>query len=351
MYEKGSTQETSHENLAHLTLPSIAARNTTSFLTNSYDECHKYPFPATDPPSTIPTMSNLGESSDKVNSPESTSPQVASNGDDEHNQAYEPETNENVNTSVCPARNLVQEKSIHMKNDLNKRKDFCKVLYVIFLTLSRKARVALVNEFILTLNEKNLPIDDLRENLSSLNHCKTIVSKLVKDDMCNAGFDRVKVENEDGNKCMLYMRSLRNLRCAQVLSVNRNEMFLSPTEARNAMKELDKDVEMPSHPMSSGLAVEGYEIMRSAVNRLKSSHEDDIVWSGDSSPTPSTPALIQLYYDKSNATLTPSSFQLYPVNRVLLNFTEEARQRLIMSGKTVLGYLPTSFLSSEKYSQ
>ncbi len=243
-------------------------------------------------------------------------------------------TNNNIEKS---ARELQAE---YEKEELRLRKLALLSLSITVHKLSRKYGAANANELIQQLNNPHLRLEDLRGSLSSLNQCRSNVLKQVYSELDGKGFQKVLIHDDSRNACVLYQRDIIDLLRAQISMCSESLFFCNRAEALHYLGETNVDAMVNSHPMASKLGIEGHAAV---MNAVQSSSEPNHIWYTNSIAK-SCPGFIQLYSDKSSTTLRASGFTFYPVHAVLLNFEESIRRRLIMSGKTILGYLPSKFL-------
>ncbi len=223
-----------------------------------------------------------------------------------------------------------------------RRQNACLSLSIGLYRLSRKAGIESIKGLIALLNDENLKIEDVRNSISSFHQCKRNVQSRLSSQMVSGGFVEHRVVDDADNECSIFTRNIVDVIREQVRYSNRSEIYLSVSEAVLDLEEDKKDIAINSHPIAAGLGRNGIDEIISAV---QASSDLGHVWHSSTSSTPSCPGFVQLYSDKSHSTLRALSFTFYPVHAVLLNFKESVRRRLIVSGKTIVGYLPTKFLS------
>lgn len=240
-----------------------------------------------------------------------------------------------------------EDKGVQSDEEFRKRKKACLSLSVGIYRLSRKVGINSTKELIYLLNDESLRIEDIRNSISSFQKCKRNVENCLSTQIKSDGFNELRLVDDYRNECVLFTRNIIAVLKDQVSYARRSELYTTVEEAVFHSNESGIEIAVHSHPVAANLGKIGIKEIKSSI---ESSLNLDHVWYGASSTAPSCPGFLQLYSDKSHSTLRALSFVFYPIHIVLLNFSEDIRKRLIVSGKTIVGYLPTKFLTPESSS-
>ena len=151
------------------------------------------------------------------------------------------------------------------------------------------------------------------------------------------GFEKVEVlDPETKSRCHLYVRSPITVLQEQISHAKSPSMIFNREDCPSA--------EQYSHPMTADL---GLQAVNEVQNEIMNHKGNDLIWHcRDTSLEISFVGLVQLYSDKSQNSLKASSFQFYPLNITLLNFSDEHRKKCIVEGKTFRAFLPVHFFTN-----
>lgn len=94
--------------------------------------------------------------------------------------------------------------------------------------------------------------------------------------------------------------------------------------------------------------IHGRNIFPKAEQYFKTHNENNVTWSTvQELGTHSFVGSLQLFSDKSQMSLTVSSFHFYSLHASQLNIPDKNRYSLIVSGTTDVAYVPVKFCSQE----
>ena len=89
----------------------------------------------------------------------------------------------------------------------------------------------------------------------------------------------------------------------------------------------------------------GARSIPSVIECIKNSTNRKVMWN-TSTENKSFVGLRQIYNDKTQTSLRANALTLYPVHLILLTFREKDRSSFIISGRSVVGFLPTEYEST-----
>lgn len=143
-------------------------------------------------------------------------------------------------------------------------------------------------------------------------------------------FVKTEILTAFGIACKLYLRNASEILKKQSKSAHDTETFFQ------VGSQVPK-----SHPMSAEIGVSVCKAVENHIERLsrlesfrKTEEEDKIqsvVW------------CVQIFSDKFQTFLKAGKIAFYLLHITLLNFTDQKRRHQILSGETVVAYLPVSF--------
>lgn len=174
--------------------------------------------------------------------------------------------------------------------------------------------------------------EQVAEYIPTVSKCKNLCGSNMTEKLESDIFQKVKVhgEMEDGETAYLYVKDVLKLlrRQVEVLESSEFQFELMDTE----------DDENKTHIMQSEYVAKIISEKRKSVMK---SGDPSIMWRDGRCGAKSFAGLLQLFSDKTFATLKAGSFSAYALHICFLNVSRKARQFLIDNGYTLLGFLPT----------
>ena len=211
-------------------------------------------------------------------------------------------------------------------------------LAVLLSEIAHNSSNKIVNSLILSLADPDIHIPRFLESFPNANECHSYTDSFCRQALNNNGFVEKHLKVPDtGVSCTIFTCNPVELLRQQIEVCNAENCHFEPySELRNGNNA-------PSHVMASEF---GKELNRMAKFHVQLSDEETVFWKSlVANGSESFAGLLQIYSDKTSTTLKSRGFKFYPVHLVLLNFKETLRRKLITSGRTIVGYLPTDFVS------
>lgn len=235
-------------------------------------------------------------------------------------------------SDILPTTNEGTEEQDGNCNDDDSISDLCAAFLSLNRVASRKQCNSLLDTF--RKHKDSLPsfltcfdtIDDITESARALN----------EHTLRRQGFQENEVHCDGGLRYVVFYKSPIDVLREQIRNTFSDDIICSPT-ASNIM----------SHPMNSKLGNKLVPLVKSIICKSESS---TVTWrevglDGEQSVV----ACIQLFSDKSQASLSASAFKFYPLHINLLNYREAERRSHITDGRTVFAYLPVRFDASQDH--
>ena len=141
--------------------------------------------------------------------------------------------------------------------------------------------------------------------------------------------------------CILFLRDPVNLLSEEIGLASFQALSLHPPAEvdQNGRKSF-------RHPMWANL---GEKAIPSVIECIKNCTNRKVMWNTSTEKTLFV-GLGQIYSDKTQTSLRANALTLYPVHLTLLNFREEDRRLFVISGRSVVGLLPTEYEHTGKRS-
>ena len=184
-------------------------------------------------------------------------------------------------------------------------------------------------------------IEQLRNEMPTIEDVKQTVHSLVEDRLNADGFEKRVVGDETGVVAVVYVRKLKTVLEKQINLIDRKDIFVNAKEARRGIGEAEVDAEIHSHPMSAGIGKYCVNVVREHVESAGCGPSS--FWKCEKHGRPSFAGIIQIYTDKSVTSMKASGFVFYPLHALLMNYNLSSRQRMITGGHTIVGYLPCEY--------
>ena len=230
--------------------------------------------------------------------------------------------------------NIEETRSLEAHRRKEKAEEMAAMLAYISRKVSKKASTGLMQ----ILKDESFDKQLFNEMFKRSSDCIRFVDSLFDQELKHQGFEKLRLTNSDGDiSCMLFLRNPVNLLREQIGLVDHQALSLHPRT------EVDRCGRRSfGHPLSAQL---GEEAIPSVIEYIKNSTNRKIMWN-TSTENASFVALGQIYSDKTQTSLRANALTLYPVHLTLLNFREEDRRSFIISGRSVVGLLPTEYEST-----
>ena len=163
----------------------------------------------------------------------------------------------------------------------------------------RKAGKKDVEEYHKSIIDSGLTMEEVKENVPNTESAKRIVSSMIENSLNVGGFEKIKIESENGRYCEIYKKSLRKVLLEQMRRAKRCDVFTNAEEAIRALGENSKDVYVHSHPMACELGVRSVTDIRSIV---EASEDDGVYWHGAryKLPTPDAQFSVRMFQGYSS---------------------------------------------------
>ncbi|NJK52916.1 MAG: hypothetical protein HC936_08975 [Leptolyngbyaceae cyanobacterium SU_3_3] len=237
--------------------------------------------------------------------------------------------------SCSPAVLLPENQPINKRSNCttSEIKDDAERLCRAFMKIAEVLPATIVHAFYGTLVEEKQNLEKFFTSFTSIKDIKVYSAKQMHRQLVDQGFERKDFETSVGLSCTLFLKNAASVLEQQISAVNNDDFYHEPGP------------QVPqSHPMNAKLGV----FARDAVEQhIKSSEMLESIWNiGSHDKWKSVVGCVQLYSDKSQTSLKAGGLTFYPLHITLMNFSEKIRRLQIMSGATVLGYLPVEFHSS-----
>ena len=200
--------------------------------------------------------------------------------------------------------------------------------------ISRLVGRKCVSELIQLVQSHELNSDEFRRRCHSAKECIELEDNIISSNLKDHGFKMITIKDPDSSiQCDIYMRSLISFLKQQIKGCSSDDTIFNPEEDRHEITS--------SHPMLSKLGKEG---IPAVINEIMCNVEPETLWCTDeNNGGRSFVGMLQLYSDKSRTTLKESAFQFYPFHVTLLNFSDEYKRQCILSGLSLVAFLPVSF--------
>ena len=187
------------------------------------------------------------------------------------------------------------------------------------------------NDVLSTLKRNASSVVDFLSKFRDMESIKSHHRKKVVQDIEARGFKKEIYVSKEKVRVEYYVRDAVEVIKSQI----------SSTSSDSIITEASVNCSIRSHPMNSDL---GHAALK-AEQIIKESLKEGIYWrTKKDDGVKSFVSLLQVYSDKSQVNLKPTSFTFYPLHITLLNFTEEERREQITSRRSVVAYLPVEFL-------
>lgn len=169
---------------------------------------------------------------------------------------------------------------------------------------------------------------ELSKVLSTFNSLEQSKESVMQE----RGFNKVflSVSSQDGTSYHMYVKNIVSVLQKQVELAKVGDFTFRPSR-RDAS-------ELMEHPLHSDWFNSLYNWRKSLVQRSKN---EDIFWTEDGMLR-SFIGFIQLFSDKTAASLKANAFVAYPFHAVFLNVSAQYRRFLIGHGYTIVAFLPTT---------
>ena len=237
----------------------------------------------------------------------------------------------NAGISVIDSRDQNQQITIEERQKKKKAEDMARVLAYISRKVSKNTAIELMQ----ILKNESFDIQLFRDMFKKSSDCISFVDNLFQQEMNHQGFQKVRLTSSDSEfSCMLFLRDPVNVLREQLGLVSHESLALNPRT------EVDRTGSQSfGHPMSANL---GEKAVPSVIETIKKSTNGRVMWN-ISPEKESFVGLGQIYSDKTQTSLRANALTLYPVHLTLLNLREEDRRSFIISGRSVVGLLPTEY--------
>ena len=205
--------------------------------------------------------------------------------------------------------------------------EFCKL--VAYCTDYKTLKV--LKTVISLLHNESFDLGLFRSEIKTLESCRVFVSSKFSEKAAKDGFKKNVVQYSDGNeihKAEFFQRDILTVLKKQVAAASETDILLTPQNKSNSHI---------THPLESSFFQNQY------INRKRQVMKDvrsNVVWY-DGSERKSFVGFLQVFTDKTVTSLKVGSVTAYVVHVTLLNATKKFRRKLIQSGKTIVGFLPT----------
>lgn len=240
-------------------------------------------------------------------------------------------TNEQSNSPLHTEQTNQEERS------LQKRQDTVNRLAALLGHFSRRIGKGSVSALMEILGDESLDINLFNSKFRDPSHCTAFVDNVFDREMSDQGFRKVTIfDTKEQHNCELFLRSPVSVLCEQIRKAN-DSISLEP--------RIDVDrsgKQCFAHPMSAKL---GSEAIPSVINEIKNSSDTNVIWHEDGRK--SFVGLGQVYSDKTQSSLRANAWTMYPVHLTLLNFSEEDRRSFVISGQSIIGFLPVEYHSCD----
>lgn len=146
------------------------------------------------------------------------------------------------------------------------------------------------------------------------------------------GFSKVNFPDGFGGQASMYVRDIVSVVSDQIRSVPNAHLYTN-----------DSSHTPPTHPINAKVAREAHKLVKHTVQLNESI---DVCWFDEqASSTTSFAGLVQLYTDKTQTSLKNTAMTFYPLHVTFLNFSEQMRREIIVSGSSIVAFLPSTSVS------
>lgn len=200
--------------------------------------------------------------------------------------------------------------------------------------LHKCAGNGLIELLLRLLREHAAAVEQICKSVGTFPELIVLCKARVTSSLAREGFKLVNLQTDAGVPAEMYVRDAVSVLREQVASV-RMEQLVTQTCAS----------EVSTHVMNSELGCVAAPLVQRAV---QTSTDCGVSWrTKQRDGEESFVGFLQLYSDKSQTSMKSSAFSLYPFHATLLNLTEDARREQIVSGRSVVAYLPVSLGGSQ----
>lgn len=207
--------------------------------------------------------------------------------------------------------------------------------------IEEKAGAKLVDELISLLRNRNYSHSEFMDNILSARQCLTLTRNMFNNHLDRNGFAERRIFDNTGRFWgTMYARNPIDVLRKQIQACNESNTFFQP------VCMVKDNARMFYHPLHTPFCEEVYK--HTVANVMKDPSRD-VFWHTDgANDSKSFVGYLQLYSDKSSTTMKASGLVSYPIHITLLNFHKEYRNTCIMSGETILAYLPVNISPHEE---
>lgn len=204
---------------------------------------------------------------------------------------------------------------------------FCKII----AHCSDYKTLKVLKEVISLLHNEHFDLALFKSQIKTLESCREYVSSKFSERAAKDGFKKNVVECSDGkeiHKAEFFQRDIITVLQNQIAAASETDMLLTPQKSPTSRI---------THPLQSPFFYDQYMNRKEQVMK---DFDSNLVWY-DETKRKSFVGFLQIFTDKTVTSLKVGSVTAYVVHVTLLNATKKFRRKLIQSGKTIVGFLPT----------
>ena len=200
-----------------------------------------------------------------------------------------------------------------------------------FIKLGESSSTVSCNELLVTLERKRDEMKTFLENFKTMEAIREHKFKQDQEKIERRGFKSHEIISDGGITTEIFMRDPIEVLRTQFEHTLIEDIVIDPTD----------NFTTRTHPMNSEM---GVGAARKAIEEIKCSSDPEVFWRNMKvHRSQSIMALLQLYSDKSQTSLSQNNFSFYPVHINFLNFKERVRREHISSGRSIFAYLPVQY--------